>query len=450
MKRYDVIVAGGGVIGLFIAYELAARGAKVAVIERERDVGFGVSKGHAGVIHVIQLPLGSEKSRLAIYGNKMYDRVAKELAVRLRRLPALLIAQSVPQLLLLPIVLLLLRLYYGAKGFSVSYVGPRRLSEMEPNVVGKAAIMVEGYGIIDSFELVYALKDAAESLGAEIHLGTTVEKVEPAGDRVIVFTSKGIMESSFFVNSAGLYSDEISRYSGLEERIEAKRGTMIIFDIPQTKSIVAPLSLSIKGETKGGGIIPTVDGKTIWGPGLVREGSKEDRGVRPHEILSLLRRFSPLVRVKGTPLKFYAGNRPSRRGGDFLIEYSPLTKRIANLVGIESPGLTAAPAIATIVAHMIGAAGLPMGPRRVVKRSKISRGGGRVLCPCTGATLGDLERAIMAGARTLDSISFMTGIGFGKCQGQHCLARTLIEASRLLGIPPGDLVKGARGSWIAR
>lgn len=454
VKRYDVVIAGAGTIGLFIAYELAKRGVKVAVIEKEKEAGFGVSKGHAAVIHVIQLPLGSLKSRLAIYGNKMYDRVSKELGVRLRRVPALLVAQSAPQLLLLPLLFAFVKLYYGLKGFRVSYVGPRRLRELEPNVAGRAAVMIDGYGIIDSFGLTYALQRACEVMGAEMIFETAVERVEPTEGGVRVHTSRGVIESSFFVNSAGLHSDELARIAGLNERIEAKRGTMIVFDRPQTKSIVAPLSLNIRGETKGGGIIPTIDGKTIWGPGLVREGSKEDRGVGPHEVLSIIRRFSPLVRVKGIPIKIYAGNRPSRAGGDFLISYSPLTRRIVNLVGIESPGLTAAPAIAAIVLDMLRREGLKLGVAKVAQRTRGAKGGakgrGRVICLCTGATIGDLEEAIKAGARTLDGISFRTGIGMGRCQGQHCMARTLVEASRLLGVPPGEIAKSVKGSWIAR
>ncbi|MCX8196622.1 MAG: FAD-dependent oxidoreductase, partial [Acidilobaceae archaeon] len=101
---YDVLVVGAGAVGLSIAYELARRGASVAVIEKEAEAGFGVSKGHAGVIHVLQLPLGSLKSRLAIYGNKMYDKWAAELGVKPWRLPALLAASSPFQL---PLVLLL-------------------------------------------------------------------------------------------------------------------------------------------------------------------------------------------------------------------------------------------------------------------------------------------------------------------------------------------------------
>ncbi|MFZ8795819.1 MAG: FAD-dependent oxidoreductase, partial [Acidilobaceae archaeon] len=145
VERYDVVVVGSGVVGLLVAYELSKHGVSVTVVDENLEPGFGVSKGHAGVMHVIQPPFSSLKSVLAVHGNRLYDRLFGELGVRYRRLKALLVASNIAQLAVLPLLYIVLKLLYETRGFKVSIVGGRGLRDLEPNVIGWAAIAVDGY-----------------------------------------------------------------------------------------------------------------------------------------------------------------------------------------------------------------------------------------------------------------------------------------------------------------
>lgn len=460
MSNYDVVVVGAGVVGLLVAYELSKHGVAVAVVDESLEPGFGVSKGHAGVIHVIQPPFTSLKSVLAIYGNKLYDRLARELGVKLKRLKALIVASSIRQLALLPPVYVILKLLYETRGFKVNVIGGRRLREIEPNVRGYAAIAVDGYAIVDSFNLVYKLFEACKSMGVSFHLGTRVTSLKAVGELVNVETTRGDLRASYAVNAAGLNSDIVASQTGLRVTVSGRRGVMLVFDKLQVSNIVTTLSLLERRGTKGGGVIPTLWGNTIWGPSLASGSSKSDRGVYPEDVLALLEKFGKLVKVKGRLIKAYAGLRPTSGTGDFIIAYSPASSRIVNLIGIESPGLTAAPAIALMVLHMLRRAGLKLGSRRPVSLEGLSTrdklvlgfniGGdeGVIVCPCMGVSLADIAAAVRGGARTLDGVMFRTRLAMGSCQGQHCLGRAVIELSRLLGVEPKSLVKSGEGSWM--
>ncbi len=462
VRRYDVVVVGSGIVGLLVAYELSKHSVNVAVVDENLEPGFGVSKGHAGVIHVIQPPFSSLKSVLAIHGNRLYDKLLRELGVRYRRLKALLVASNTRQLAILPLLYIVLKLLYETRGFKVRVVGGRELWSMEPNVRGRAAIAVDGYAVVDPFDLIYKLYEACRSLGVVFYLGTRVTSVRVSQEHVDIETTQGPLKALYLVNAAGLNSDYIASQTGFRAKVEGRRGSMIVFDRLQVRNIVAPLALLERRGTKGGGVIPTMWGHTIWGPNLASGTSKEDRGVYHEDVADLLKKFSRIVTVKGRVIKAYAGLRPTSHTGDFVIAYSPTSRRVVNIVGIDSPGLTAAPAIAVMVLDMLRKAGLKLG----LKRKPPSLGGpstrdklvlgfnvqgdeGVIVCPCMVVSLADIARAVRSGARTLDGVVFRTKLAMGSCQGQHCLGRAFIELSRLTGVEPRHVVKSGEGSWIA-
>ncbi|WP_367834331.1 NAD(P)/FAD-dependent oxidoreductase [Vulcanisaeta sp. JCM 16159] len=265
---YDIAIIGSGVVGLFIAYELAHYRIRVLVIDREVEPGFGVSKGHAGVIHVVQPPFNSLRSKLAVEGNRLYDGIAKRLHVRIRRLSALLVARNLGHLIVLPAVWLILNRVYGKHGFRVRIIGPRELRRREPNVNGLGAVEVEGYGVINSFELVSQLYNFCKLNGVDFALGTEVRGAKVLDDEVVILTNRGEYRAKYVVNAAGLYSADVARLFGDEYRLEFGKGVMLVFWGEQTRNIIAPLQLIPNPKTKGGAVIPTVFGTTIWGPSL--------------------------------------------------------------------------------------------------------------------------------------------------------------------------------------
>jgi len=354
MVDAEVAVVGAGVVGLFVAHRLAKDGRKVVIIEKEPGPGRGVTAGQATVIHVIQLPFGSLKSRLARKGNHMYDDLCASLGVRLNRMPALLVVKGwlrVPALLVAFVYLKL-----GLRGeYRVRLFRGKNLRKHEPLLADDvvAGLMVEGYGTVDVDALVSALHAESERLGVAFRFGCVMESAEFGPGVVTLKTTCGDIRASFVVNAAGLYADEISTAFGKDlGRLEPGLGVMAVYSGLGLHSIIAPLPLEVGSRSKGGAIIPATDGTTIVGPTLRVAQSKEDRAYTDEDVDLLTAKFGPLLRTQGKLLRVYTGVRPLSPTRDFIIDFDR-AGRTVNLVGIESPGLTAAPAIADMVEQMI-------------------------------------------------------------------------------------------------
>jgi len=458
--EYDIAIIGAGIIGLFIAYELSHYNAKILVIDKNVEPGFGVSKGHAGVIHVVQPPFNTLRSKLAIEGNRLYEDISRKLHVEIKRMSTILVAESPAHLLALPAVWLVLKRIYGKHGFKISILGSRELTRLEPNVKGLGGIKIDGYGVINSFELVSQLYNFCSLNGVDFLLETTINNASVTNDRVIISTSRGEYGARLLVNAAGLYSAEIAKMFGDEYRIEFGKGAMLVFWGEQTRSIVTPLQLMPNPKTKGGAIIPTMFGTTIWGPSL-SAGDRDDRAVNENDIQVLLEKFKRIMpRHNSIPIKAYAGVRPIPEGDDFIITYSNTSKRIIHLIGIESPGLTAAPAIAKRVINMAKDSGIELQAKKdakevkpiiftrdLVREGKHITDDGEVICPCMTITRSDIRNAIKRGAKTLDGVAFITGLGMGICQGM-CLGKAIKVISEELGVDPSKLTKSGGNSWL--
>ena len=350
----EVAVIGAGVVGLAVAYRLSKAGRRVTVIDKEPGPGKGVTSGQAGVIHVVQLPFGSLKSRLARKGNLMYDDLCRELGVRLNRMPALLVVRGWLRLPVVLVAYIYLRL--GLRGeFRVQMMRGDGLRKIEPSLASgvSGGVVVHGYGTIDAESLVTRLKEKAENLGAIFRFGQELISAERRDGAFLLKTTNGEVETRAVVNAAGLYSDDVSEMLGRDlGRLEPGAGVMAVYSNLSLRSIITPLSLGTGGRTKGGAIIPATDGTTVIGPTLRTTVSKEDRRYTEEDLDGLRSKFHPLLNVEGTLLRMYTGVRPMSPTGDFIIDYDK-AKRTVNLVGIESPGLTAAPAIAEIVCGIL-------------------------------------------------------------------------------------------------
>ncbi len=350
----DVAVVGAGIVGLAIAHRLTILGKRVLVIEKEAEEGRGVTSGQANVIHVVQLPFGSLKSRLARRGNIMYDELCRGLGVRLNRVPALLVVKGWLRLPIAFFVYLYLSLELRGQ-FRVQLMRGGSLRKVEPLLAEdvSAGMVVHGYGTVDAHSLVSAFREAAEKQGAVFRFGCELTSSEQMDGTTLLRTTGGEVRARFVVNAAGLYSDEVSRILGKDfGNLEPGLGVMAVYSRLQLKNIIAPLPLSVGSRTKGGAIIPATDGTTIVGPTLRVTGSKEDKAYTDEDLDLLRAKFSPLLKDEGEFVRAYTGVRPLSPTKDFIVDFDS-TKRVVNLVGIESPGLTAAPAIAEMVAEMV-------------------------------------------------------------------------------------------------
>ncbi|MEM0117250.1 MAG: FAD-dependent oxidoreductase [Conexivisphaerales archaeon] len=352
---YDVIIVGAGITGLMIAYHLLSKGLRIAVVEKEDFAGRGVTSRQSEVIHVIQLPFSSLKSKLARKGNKMYDNICKELSVELRRTKAILVVESNLKLLLLFVGYLYLRAELG-KDFRVEIRRSKGLKEVEPLISDrvKAGIVVDGYGILDSASLVRNMVEHLKEKGVTFYFNclATGGGLDADQERTLhVDTTLGRFRSRAVVIAAGLYSDEVAARFGIDvEKVTPGKGVIAEFAGLDVRNIIAPFSLIQRGRTKGGGIIPTVRGTCTFGPTLRIAKSKEDYEVDSEDIDQLIKKFSWLLSREGKLIKAFAGIRPLSPSEDFIIHFpAKYEGRVAVQNGIESPGLTAAPAIAEMV-----------------------------------------------------------------------------------------------------
>jgi glycerol-3-phosphate dehydrogenase len=166
-------------------------------------------------------------------------------------------------------------------------------------------------------------------------------------------TTGGDVRARFVVNAAGLHSDDVAMMMGKNfGRLEPGLGVMAVYSGLELRSIVAPLPLSVGARTKGGAIMPATDGTTIVGPTLRVASSKEERAYTDDDLNLLRTKFGPLLRAEGKLERVYTGVRPLSPTKDFIVDFDS-AKKVVNLVGIESPGLTASPAIALRVERMV-------------------------------------------------------------------------------------------------
>lgn len=347
-------MVGAGIVGLATAHRLAGLGMRVLVMEKEAEAGKGITSGQANVIHVVQLPFGSLKSKLARKGNVMYDGLCRELGVRLSRVPALLVVRGWLRLPALFFAYLYLSLELRGQ-FRVQLMRGGSLRKVEPLLAEDVSggIVVHGYGTVDAQSLVSRLKEEAEKQGAAFRFGCELTSSEQREGGVLLRTTGGEVKAKFVVNAAGLYSDEVSKMLGKDlGRLEPGLGVMAVYSDLQLKNVVAPLPLSVGSRTKGGAIIPATDGTTIVGPTLRVTSSKEDKIYTSEDLELLKAKFGPLLKKEGSFVRAYTGVRPLSPTKDFIIDFDR-SRKVVNLVGIESPGLTAAPAIAEMVSEMV-------------------------------------------------------------------------------------------------
>lgn len=361
-RSYDVGIVGAGIIGLMICYRLASIGIRAVVFERNPGPGMGVTLGQASVIHVVQIPFSSTKSRLARVGNKQYDKICNDLGVPLLRLPALLVVNGWYRI---PLVLVAyLYLWWNLRhDFRLAPAWGSTLRRTEPLLSDSvsAGIVIYGWGAVDWQRLVERLTERSREQGVEFCFNTEVTGATIKGEVATLRTTAGEFTCRYVVNAAGLYSDHLARKLGVDLGEHTPGlGVMAEFTGINVKNIIAPLPIRPSKKTKGGAIIPTTHGTVIFGPTLREVDRREDTSVNEEDLEVLTEKFGPMLKNSGTLVRVFSGVRPMSPTGDFVIEYSK-EARTVNLVGIESPGLTASPAIADLVLHKLEEAGLGAG-----------------------------------------------------------------------------------------
>lgn len=467
--KYDVVVIGGGVIGCAVARELSRYQVKACVVEREEDVCSGTSKANSAIVHGgFDAEPGSLKAKFNILGSQMMEELSKELDFDYKRNGSLVLCFAEEDKPALE-ALYEKGVKNGVKGMSI--ISGDEVRKREPNIEDTvvAALDVPSGGIVCPFGLTIALAENACDNGVEFQFLTEVETIEKEAEGYVLKTSKGEIHTACVVNAAGVYSDQIHNFvSEKKLHITARKGDYCLLD-KEAGSLVSHTIFQLPTKMgKGVLVSPTVHGNLLTGPTATDIENKEQTATAAEELDSLMSRAS--LSVKGIPFRqvitSFAGLRAHEDGDDFVIGEISDAPGFFDAAGIESPGLSSAPAIgqwlAEKVAEKLNAKqkedwnGTRKGIVRPELLSKEERAElirknpayGTIICRCESVSEGEIVDAITRtlGAKSLDGIKRRVRQGMGRCQAGFCTPRTMEILSRELGIRMEEVCKNAPGS----
>lgn len=462
----DVIIIGGGVVGCSVARELSRFDADILLLERGNDVSVGTSKANSGIVHGgYDATPGTLKAKFNVAGNAMFDALARELDFPFKRNGSMVLCfdkADIGKLLELK--------EQGVKnGVQGLYVleGYEAVKAMEPyvseNVV--AALVVPNGGIVSPYEMTIAYAENAATNGVEFRFGSEVTAIDKIDGGLQVTCADGFTaQAKYVVNAAGVYADVINNMISPDKmHITARKGDYELLD--KTCGYMASHTLFQMPTKMGKGVLvtPTCHGNILVGPTATDVTDKDDVATTPKELASAFDRAlltMPSLNRRNIITQF-SGLRAHLDTDDFVIGESAAVKGLYNVAGIESPGLSSAPAIAVHVAEEI-AKKLSLGKNAnfVAERKGIPHFAtlsdeerqklvaenplyGRIVCRCETVTEGEIVEAIRRkpGAVDMDGVKRRTRQGMGRCQAGFCTPRVMEILSRELGVPMTEVTK---------
>lgn len=461
IQKTDVVIIGAGVIGCGIARELSKYDFHCIVVDKENDVSVGASKANNGNIHPGHaVKKGTLKHKLNILGNRMYDEWAKDLQFEFQRNGLMYIAWEEEYLPALK------RRY--TKGLEngvdgIRYISGEEAMAIEPELKKLdnppiAAVWLPSLAHVEPYEVTIALAENAAENQVKFMLNTKVCDIVHDGRIQAVVTSRGVIETKYVINAAGVYADDISRMAGdVSYTIHPRKGTIVLLDKakpypykPQLGFVSNKLEnrmMNVKNkESKGGGCCKTPEGNYLLGPSAKEVWNKEDTSCDAEGIAYALSCCQHKGVGEKDVIRSFAGVRAADFKEDFIIEKSEVTSGLIHVAGIQSPGLSAAPAIAKMVENILleemKKEGMsykrkknyqPYRPKRRVFRKlsleeqnkliKENPDYGQIVCRCEFITKGEILDAIDSPVvpTSVDAIKRRTRAGMGRCQGGFCL-----------------------------
>ena len=475
--RYDVVVVGAGVVGSMIARALSRYALRILLVDKASDVGEGTTKANTAIVHAgYDAKPGSLKARLNLAGNAMFDTLCAELAVDFDRCGTYVVALTDDDLRTLDDLHRRGR-ENGVQGMTI--VSGEALRRAEPWVAPSAtgALWARTGGIVDPFDLCIAAAENAVMNGVEVALDAEVtgflrEGDAPDGRITGVTTHRGAIRSRWVVISAGLWADDLMHAAGLDGfAITPRKGEYLLLDKVAADAVRTVLFPCPTPVSKGILVTRTIHGNVLLGPNAVDVSAKDDLRTTAaglDEVLSGALGLVPSLNPRHV-IRTFAGLRATGSTGDFVIEAPREAPGLVVLGGIESPGLTASPAIAEYVVDVLREEGLRLtlradydprrsAPPRVTRLSRdehaelIARDPryGHVVCRCETVTEGEIVAAMYRPipARTYDALKRRTRLGSGRCQGGFDLPLVLGIMARELGVSPLELTKRGGASRL--
>nr|WP_281819617.1 NAD(P)/FAD-dependent oxidoreductase [Vallitalea longa] len=461
---YDICIIGAGVTGSLIARELSKYDIKLCLIDKESDVAMGTSKANSAIVHAgYDAKPGSLKAKLNVRGNEMMDDITEKLYVPFKRIGSFVLAFDDDDMEQLN------TLYeYGIQNNvpDLRILNIEEILKMEPNISDKVigALYAPTAGIICPYELTLAAAENAVDNGVELILDCSVNDIDKTDDNFILDTTQGKINSRYIINAAGVYSDNISSMVGDDSfQINPRKGEYLLLDKRQgdvvNKVIFQPPTVLGKGIL----VTPTVDGNLLLGPTAENIMDKDDiatTSIGLNKVIEGATKSIPTVNTRDVITSF-AGLRASSNIGDFIIEEAKKVQGLINVAGIESPGLSAAPAVSEYVVEILKSMDIELIkkdehiPRKPVYRFRemdekarvdlIKQNPlyGNIICRCETITEGEIVDCIhrSIGASNLDAVKRRTRAGMGRCQGGFCTPRVVDIIARELNISKDEVTK---------
>lgn len=467
---FDVAVIGAGVVGGFCARELMKYRLSVVILEGADDVAAGASRANSGIVHAgFDAKEGSLKAKFNVLGNRMMPKVCEELGVGYKNNGSIVVAFGKEQEKTLS-ELKERGEINGVEGLKIVDGGHAR--KLEPNLSEEvtAALIAPTGGIVCPFTLNIAAVGNAMDNGAKLRCGFKVIAVqkEKEGYKLISENGEEVF-AKYVINCAGAGSEKVANlFADTSFRIMDRKGEYILLDSSVKNYAHHTVFAVPTAAGKGVLVSPTTDGNILVGPTSVEE-ENYDTSVRVEGFAEIKDKASKMM--KSIPffetITSFAGVRAYCDRHDFVIEESKTAENLFNVGGIESPGLTASPAIGKYVAEKVAEKlraekNEKFDPvRRVNHFKELSEAEknkviakhpeyGKIVCRCENVTLGEILESLRANppAKTIDGIKLRTRAGMGRCQSGFCQPHVFNILMKEYGYRADEVTKKGGKSYI--
>lgn len=468
---YDAVIIGGGAVGCAVARYLSCYRLSICLVERGEDVCVGTSKANSAICHAgFDAPVGSAKARFNVEGSRMMEGLSQELDFPYRRCGSLVLCFDEAEL---PHLRELLErgVQNGVEGLEI--LDRAALRALEPAVSDKAvaALWAPTGAVLCPFGMTIALAENAAANGCAFRFNTEVVRIERRDGFFRLHTGGDCIDTRVVISAAGVYGDALHNQLCADKlTIVPRRGEYCLMDRTCGQLVQHTIFQLPSAMGKGVLVTPTVHGNLLVGPTAVDQPDKDRTATTAEGLRSVAE--TAAKSVENLPMRdvitSFAGLRAHLSGpeDDFIVGES--TDGFFEAVGIESPGLSSAPAIGRYLAELAAAKlhaaekkdfiaqrrDMPH-PREMDFASRqdlIARDPayGQVICRCEGVTEGEIRDAIrrVPGARSLDGVKRRVRAGMGRCQGGFCGPKVMELLSRELHVPITALTKGGGESRL--
>lgn len=469
---YDVAIVGAGVTGAMTTRELSKYNIKIALLEKCNDVAMGSTKANSGIVHAgFDAAEGSLMAKMNVKGCSMMAETCKKLNVPYKNNGSLVVAFSEEEMKHLDTLF-----ERGVKNGvpDMKIISKDELLKMEPNLNPDVfgALYAPTAGIVCPYELTIAAAECAVKNGVEFIRNCEVKSAKTDDEKITLDTTQGEIEAKYVINAAGVFADDIAKMLGDDTlHITARKGEYFLLDKSVGNTVNHTIFQCPSKMGKGILVAQTVDGNLLMGP-TAEDIDDKSNVATTNSGLDTVKKFAaksvPSVSARNAITSF-SGLRAHADAHEFILGVSEKNPRLINAAGIESPGLSSAPAIAEYLSDTVKSVlsdikikedyddtrKAPVRFRHMTddERAELIKKNsayGRIICRCETVTEGEIIDAIKApaGARDVDGVKRRTRAGMGRCQGGFCGSKVVEILARELGCDINEITKFGGNSNI--